>query len=65
MSSGGVRGKTVMWHKGSTAEHTRKTERSEVSVETQKGGITLMCKRQVRFNVIKSDVLFRRKKDKQ
>lgn len=64
MSSGGVRGKTVTWHKGSTAEHTRKIERSEVSAETQQGGITLMCRRQAWFNVIKSDALLS-KKDKQ
>lgn len=42
MSSGGIRGKTVMWHKGTTAEHMRKIERSEVSAETRKGGITLI-----------------------
>lgn len=36
MSSVGIRGKNVMWHKGSTAEHTRKIEKSKVLTDTER-----------------------------
>lgn len=57
MSSGGVRGKMFMWHKGTTAENRRKTERNdEISQwdfgrETERNrGVILMCERQVHWS---------------